>query len=617
MRKRRTLKFKLTTQAALLVAFFVFGEVALLLTLGSVLSDTKVHYTQMQKSRAIVNNVNDLIMYSYTSIMALLQTTYKEGNSDFTASDTAMKEVLMRLKRLETLTTEDPNEAAIVAKTKFQIQQIVSLMDETKTVLQNKEEYTDTWQAMKLLQKARSVINDVVAQVTELATLERKKQKIKQSIEKEKASRELLEKLVMVGVIFNIVMAAVATTIMTQKFSRRISVLTANTRRLSNNEELLAPIGGDDELSRLDESFRQMAQMLLAAQEKEKANEARIRAFIDNMQVGLLIVDDKGEITQSNPYVEELFGYSAEELIGQRIAALFCDSETMSLDAFLDMLTERALGKAAQIQAINSVGKTFPVEAKLSIMQSDLGTRLVLNIVDLTAKFEVERLKKEMVSMVSHDLKTPLSSIQAALALVGTGKMGEISDDAQRILNKSDREIDRLIKLIGDLLDISKMESGKLELEIKRVSALEIVDRSVGAVEGVKSKRKLEVSLDDPDIELAVDQERIVQVIVNLLSNAIKFSPPDSTIDLKVRKTGEAVEFQVSDQGPGISSAFESKIFTRFERDKDDAKAGIEGTGIGLAICKAIVEGHGGEIAVRNNKESGCTFTVSLPAEKS
>ncbi|MCA9819160.1 MAG: PAS domain S-box protein, partial [Cyanobacteria bacterium HKST-UBA01] len=187
---------------------------------------------------------------------------------------------------------------------------------------------------------------------------------------------------------------------MTQKFSRRISVLTANTRRLSNNEELLAPIGGDDELSRLDESFRQMAQMLLAAQEKEKANEARIRAFIDNMQVGLLIVDDKGEITQSNPYVEELFGYSAEELIGQRIAALFCDSETMSLDAFLDMLTERALGKAAQIQAINSVGKTFPVEAKLSIMQSDLGTRLVLNIVDLTAKFEVERLKKEMVSMV-------------------------------------------------------------------------------------------------------------------------------------------------------------------------------------------------------------------------
>lgn len=571
----------------------------------------------MQKSRSIVNNVNDLIMYSYTSIMALLQTTYKEGNSDFTASDTAMKEVLFRLKRLETLTIEDPNEAAIVAKTKFQIQQIVSLMDETKKVLQNKEEYNDTWQAMKLLQKARHVINEVVAQVTELATLERKKQKIKQSIEKEKASRELLEKLVMVGVIFNIVMAAVATTIMTQKFSRRISVLTANTRRLSNNEELLAPIGGDDELSRLDESFRQMAQMLLAAQEKEKANEARIRAFIDNMQVGLLIVDDKGEITQSNPYVEELFGYSAEELIGQRIAALFCDSETMSLDAFLDMLTERALGKAAQIQAINSAGKTFPVEAKLSIMQSDLGTRLVLNIVDLTDKFEVERLKKEMVSMVSHDLKTPLSSIQAALALVSTGKMGEISDEAQRILNKSDREIDRLIKLIGDLLDISKMESGKLELDIKKVSALEIVDRSVGAVEGVKSKRKLEVSLDDPDIELAVDQERIVQVIVNLLSNAIKFSPVDSTIELKVRKTGELVEFQVSDQGPGISSAFESKIFTRFERDKDDAKAGIEGTGIGLAICKAIVEGHGGEIGVRNNKESGCTFTVSLPAKRS
>ena len=611
------MKLKLTVQAILLVAIFVICEVALLLTLGWILHDTKIHYSQMQRSRTIVNNVNDLIMFSYNSILALAQ-TFQDDKPDFEACDISINEIMIRVRRLENLTSDDSQERKIVAKTKEQMSKIALLLDETKRVLKDSEGYSETVVALKLMGKVRGLVNQIVVDITELSVLERKKQKISKSLEKEKANRELLEKIVVIGVLFNIILAIQITVIMTQKFSGRMSVLSENTRRLSRNEELLDPIGGDDEIGDLDKSFHNMANQLSEAREREKEEEERLRSFIHNMLVGLLVIDDKGEIVQSNPYIEDLFGYSSDELRGQRIASLFCDSMSMSLDAFLELLTTKAMGKQAQIQAVNSDGKTFPVEVKLNLLQRAGGTNMVLNVVDLSDKFEVERLKSEMVSMVSHDLKTPLSSIQAAIALVSHGKVGEVSDEAKRLLSKSDREIDRLIKLIGDLLDISKMESGKLELAFEPVALLQVVDRSVGAVEGFRAERELDVTFENPDLEIQADADRLVQVIVNLLSNAIKFSPDKSTIKLHVKDDGkDKVEISVADQGPGISSDFKEKLFTRFERDDDESKAAIEGTGIGLAICKAIVEGHGGEIGVRDNQGAGCTFWVTLPKGRS
>jgi signal transduction histidine kinase len=227
---------------------------------------------------------------------------------------------------------------------------------------------------------------------------------------------------------------------------------------------------------------------------------------------------------------------------------------------------------------------------------------------------EMERMKQEFVSMISHDLRTPLTSIQVFVNMLSKGLMGQVPEPVTKKAQMADRNATRLIGLINDLLDIDKMESGQLELSLEETSLPAIIERSVESVRGFAEKEGILIEWRGCEpITVNADGDRIVQVMVNLLGNAVKFSPKDASVRIAVEKQGAEARVAVIDKGRGVPEHLRTAIFERFKQVSTKDATEKKGTGLGLAICKAIVEQHGGVIGCDSVEGQGSTFWFKLP----
>lgn len=221
--------------------------------------------------------------------------------------------------------------------------------------------------------------------------------------------------------------------------------------------------------------------------------------------------------------------------------------------------------------------------------------------------------KQELVSMVTHDLRTPLTSIRSTLTLLSEGALGELPPKAVKKIGAAESSADRLISLINDLLDIEKLEAGKMQIDLSDAVLEEIFDSSLNSVAAFAEEAGVIIECEESDFIVRADPDRIVQVLVNLLSNAVKFSPKGAVVKLCAIKANEAwVEVQVSDRGRGIADEYQSRVFERFQQVSPGDATEKKGTGLGLPICKAIVEAHGGEIGVQSKAGEGSTFFFRL-----
>ncbi len=227
---------------------------------------------------------------------------------------------------------------------------------------------------------------------------------------------------------------------------------------------------------------------------------------------------------------------------------------------------------------------------------------------------ETEALKQEFISMISHDLRTPLASIQMFLSMMYSGIFGELPDALVSRAQTTEASAVRLINLLNDLLDLEKMESGQLVMASRVVSVQKLLSRAQSEMEALAEARKMRILITgEANAHINVDESRLVQVLVNLLSNALKFSPNGTTVTLDATVHEGEIEISVTDQGPGISPEHCSQLFARYKQVGTETSSGIKGTGLGLAISKSIVEQLGGSIGVRSVLGSGATFWFRLP----
>jgi signal transduction histidine kinase len=229
---------------------------------------------------------------------------------------------------------------------------------------------------------------------------------------------------------------------------------------------------------------------------------------------------------------------------------------------------------------------------------------------------ETSRRKQELVQMVTHDLRTPLTSINAALKIMSSGISGPLPDKAFKQVGIAERSSDKLLNLVNDLLDIERMETGNFALELQRASAQQIVDAAADSVRALLSARGIKLVVGETDLWVQADPRRIEQVLINLLSNAAKFSADHARVELQVSAADDQVEFKVIDQGRGVPAEFQTAIFERFAQVKMADSVRGKGTGLGLPICKAIVEAHGGTIAMTSRDGEGSIFWFRIKQAK-
>jgi len=363
----------------------------------------------------------------------------------------------------------------------------------------------------------------------------------------------------------------------------------------------------------------QRTQELESALASVRASEARIRTIIETAQDAFVGVDLNGCITDWNSRAEEMFGWTVKEAIGRPLVQLvvperFRSSYTGAMNLFHRTGEIHLLNQRLERLVIDRGGREFPVEVSIGLAGEKDTTFFSAFLHDISGRKKIERMKNEFISTVSHELRTPLTAIRASLSMLVDGMAGELPADVQGLLDISYKSCERLVRLVNDVLDIEKIESGNMEFHIRKQALLPVVRHAVETIDGYAQQYRVRVELDaEEDIEAPIDHDRMIQVLHNLLSNAIKFSPPESTVTLQVRRIHDHVLLSVIDRGAGIPAEFHHRVFQKFaQADATDSRQ-KGGTGLGLSICKSILDEHGGTIRLESEPGHGTVFHVELP----
>ncbi|MBO0887297.1 MAG: PAS domain S-box protein [Acidimicrobiales bacterium] len=359
---------------------------------------------------------------------------------------------------------------------------------------------------------------------------------------------------------------------------------------------------------------------ITARKETEAAlleSEARRRAYFEHAAVGIMLATLEGRIHEVNPALCQLIGYHRDELTGGNLSTLLPGELAPHVRADLRevVVGARPFFHVEQPFVTRS-GTELLLDVTGSPIRNEEGrvVEMVLVVQDVTERKATERTKDEFVSVVSHELRTPLTSLRGALGLLSGGALGQMPPRAQRMLNVAVGSTDRLIRLINDILDFERLSEGKLTLSPRSCEAAVLVWRAVEELRAAADAASVEVHVGSVQGRVHADADRITQTLANLIGNAIKFSPPGGRVWLSATAEVHQVLFVVQDEGRGIPDDQLEAIFGRFQQvDASDARE-KGGAGLGLAICRSLVEQHGGRIWAENAPEGGARFSFTVPS---
>ena len=364
------------------------------------------------------------------------------------------------------------------------------------------------------------------------------------------------------------------------------------------------------------------------------------RAILQSATYAIVSTDPNGTIQSFNPAAETLFGVSATQVVGRATPAIFHDGDELraralelglpdsSADFQITVARARQRGGSDEREwsCLRADGARFPMRISHAVLRGPDGeiAGYVSIGYDLSETRRAQQLKDEFVSVVSHELRTPLTSIRGALGLLSGGVAGTLPPSAGQMLQIAEKNADRLMLLINDILDIEKIASGKMRFEMREISLSELVKSALESNRGYAGT--LGVSIELEPLEAPVrgailrgDEGRLQQVLGNLLSNACKWTPQNSAVKLSARAHQGGVRISVRDAGPGVPPEFVPRLFERFTQADGSATRGQGGTGLGLTIAQAIVREHGGELHYLApdppNGRAGATFYFDLKAE--
>ena len=381
----------------------------------------------------------------------------------------------------------------------------------------------------------------------------------------------------------------------------------------------------------------------IEAAREEARSAQRFRDLLEAAPDAIIETDAEGRIVLLNRGTERMFGYKREELLGARVEILVPEAargrHQQHREGYRGHPETRPMGIGLTLEGRKKDGSRIPVEISLSPVETEEGFRVTAILRDVSERRQAEdalravqekytqelanrnreleranRLKSEFLASMSHELRTPLHTVIGFSELLGEELEGPLNEKQKRFVSHIHKDSLHLLELINDVLDLSKIESGRLTLRMEVFDFPVVLEESLGSIrpQAYGKSQTIETDVVSP-LPLEADRLRIKQVLVNLLSNAVKFTPEAGLIRVTARANGSNAVVSVSDTGIGIAKSEHESIFDKFYQVSATTKGVREGTGLGLAITKHLVEEHGGELSLQSEPGKGSVFTFTIP----
>ena len=381
--------------------------------------------------------------------------------------------------------------------------------------------------------------------------------------------------------------------------------------------------------------------------------ERRFQELLEAAPDAIMQVDETGRIVLVNRVVEKMFGYTREELLGKQVEMLIPEelreAHVARRHEYRQHPATRPMGAGQSLSGVRKNGSRFPVEISLSPSQSEEGFLVTAIVRDISSRKQAEerlrqlqesyiieltstnrelelrnreieradRLKSEFLASMSHELRTPLHTVIGFSELLAEELEGPLNEKQKRFVNHIHHDAIHLLELINDILDLSKIEAGRLELRTEPFDLGAVVEESLTSFRALARAKSISIETDLlPNVALEADRLRFKQIVVNLLSNAVKFTPEGGRVRIAARLQDSSVIVSIADTGIGIPKEAHAAVFDEFYQIGETTKGVREGTGLGLAITKRLVEQHGGRIELESEPGKGSCFTFSVPLRR-
>jgi len=399
-----------------------------------------------------------------------------------------------------------------------------------------------------------------------------------------------------------------------QQLADQIAIAISQGELLEHLEDIVT-----DRTAKLRQVNLELQQEIIERKQAEDAlrrSEEQLRLITNALPVLIAYVDAKQNYQFNNQAYEEWLGKSPESIRGKHLNQVWDCYDRME-PWVSKVLSGEVVIYENEIQWIDGTSRS--VSVTYIPHQEGKGTRQKIKgffalITDISDRKAIERMKDEFISVVSHELRTPLTSIHSALKILATGRLGSLTSDGHQILEIADENTDRLVRLVNGVLDLQRIEAGAVTMNRQVCNAADLMVTATEAMQAMAQLHDVFLSTAPVEVEIWVDADYMVQVLMNLLSNSIKFSSREARIELTVTCRADQIQFEVRDRGPGIPPEQLERIFDRFYQvdSSDSRKKG--GTGLGLTICRKIIEQHGGRLWAESVLGEGSRFIFTIPA---
>jgi PAS domain S-box-containing protein len=380
------------------------------------------------------------------------------------------------------------------------------------------------------------------------------------------------------------------------------------------------PGGFTDNDARLASAFGELAAIALRnawSIESLEDSEERFRSVVETAGDAIISIDAVGSTVYWNRAAERVFGYKASQMIGKQVTAIMPERLRKAHAEGLARVNStgemRIIGSTVEMEGLRKDGTEFPLELTLATWKSKGSTFFTAIVRDITERRKLDELKDEFIGLVSHELRSPLTVVVGAVNTALTELERLTPEETRQLLEDAASEADVLSHLLGNLLELSRAQANRLVLYVEPMNIRTVIQRVLEKIEGQHAGHTFVMDAPGGLPPLPADQLRVERILHNLLENAAKYSPRGGEIRISVKPDGKRLLIGVSDRGSGIALEHQAMLFQPFQRLEDSMRAGIKGIGLGLLVCRRLVEAHGGRIWVESEPGKGTTFYFTLP----